>query len=56
MFEPLHTAEPLVANMRLDGPLRELASGVDALYLSARPDLPQPFVAHLEDCREWAVK
>jgi hypothetical protein len=26
--------------MRFDGTLRELASGVDALYLSARPDLP----------------
>jgi hypothetical protein len=56
MSELPDTAEPLVANMRLAGPLRELASGVDALYLSARPDLPQPFVAHLEDCREWAVE
>jgi hypothetical protein len=42
--------------MRLAGSLRELASGVDALYLSARPDLPTQFVAHLEDCREWAVE
>ena len=42
--------------MRVDGPIRELASGVDALYLSARADLPAPFVAHLEDCREWDVE
>jgi hypothetical protein len=42
--------------MRFDAPLRELASGVDAFYLSARPDLPKQFVAHLEDCREWAVE
>jgi hypothetical protein len=42
--------------MRLDHPIRELASGVDALYLSARADLPAPFLAHLEYCREWAVE
>jgi hypothetical protein len=42
--------------MRLDGPIRELASGVDALYLSARPNLPTQFVAHLEGAREWAVE
>jgi hypothetical protein len=42
--------------MRLKRPIRELASGVDALYLSARADLPPPFLAHLEYCREWAVE
>ena len=56
MSVPPHTSDQLVANMRLDGPLQELASGLDALYLSARPDLPTQFVAHLEDCREWAVE
>lgn len=34
------------------GPLRELASGIDALYLSARAVLP--LVDRLEDCRKWA--
>jgi hypothetical protein len=56
MSEPTYTSDQIVANMRVDGPIRELASGVDALYLSARPDLPTQFVAHLEDCREWAVE
>ena len=51
-----HVSDTIVANMRFDAPLRELASGVDAFYLSARPDLPKQFVAHLEDCREWAVE
>jgi hypothetical protein len=56
MSAPTHTSEPIVANMRVGDPIRELASGVDALYLSARTVLPGPFVAHLEDCREWAVE
>jgi hypothetical protein len=34
--------------------MRELASGLDALYLSSRVDLPGIFVEHLEWCREWA--
>jgi hypothetical protein len=42
--------------MQFDASIRELASSVDALYLSARPDLPEQFVAHRDDCREWAVE
>jgi len=34
--------------------MHELASGVDALYLSARVALPMPFVARLEQARQWA--
>ena len=53
----MHTSDQLVANMHLsEMGLRELASGVDALYLSARAELPKHFVAHLEDCREWAAE
>ena len=36
--------------------LRELTSGVDALYLSGRAELPKRFVARLEDCRAWAAE
>ena len=49
------SSNQLVANMRVaPEPLRELASGVDALYLSARAELSGRFLAHLEDGREWA--
>ncbi|MGH8995954.1 MAG: hypothetical protein ACRDYB_08005, partial [Acidimicrobiales bacterium] len=36
--------------------MRELASGIDALYLSARPDIPSDFVARLEEGRAWAAE
>ena len=36
--------------------MRELASGVDALYLSGRAELPKRFLARLEDCRAWACE
>ena len=47
--------DQLVANSPV-GPLRELASGVDALYLSGRAELPKRFLARLEDCRTWAAE
>jgi hypothetical protein len=39
-----------------DAGLRELASGVDALYLSGRAELPRRFLARLENCRAWAAE
>jgi hypothetical protein len=56
MSEPAHPSARLVANTQLPGELRELASGIDALYLSARGDLPADFVAYLETCRNWATE
>jgi hypothetical protein len=53
MPPPAPTPDPQVANTPLDGPW-ELASGVDALYLSARIALPKILVARLEDTRQWA--
>ena len=54
---PLHTSSLLVANTHLpDTGLRELASGIDALYLSGRAELPKRFLARLEDCRAWACE
>lgn len=53
MSSPAPTSDQLVANPLLAG-LWELASGVDALYLSARVALPATFVARLEDTRLWA--
>jgi hypothetical protein len=50
---PASTFDQLVVNPLLGG-LQELASGVDALYLSARVALPAIFVARLEDTRLWA--
>lgn len=51
------TSDQLVANMQLQEPcLRELASGVDALYLSGRAELPKRFLARLEDSRAWAAE
>ena len=41
-MDPLHSSDQLVANTRLPkGELRELASGIDALYLSGRAELPK---------------
>ncbi len=52
---PAHPSDHLVANMHLpESGLRELVSGVDALYLSGRAELPKRFLARLEDCRTWA--
>jgi hypothetical protein len=43
--------------MQLQDPgLRELASGIDALYLSGRAELSKHFVARLENCRTWAAE
>src|SRR5271157_127745 len=54
---PVHSSERLVANTHLSKTrLRELASGVDALYLSGRAELPKRFLARLEDCRTWAAE
>lgn len=53
MSLPTPTLDDLVANSPV-GPLRELASGVDALYLSGRADVPKRFVERLEDGRAWA--
>lgn len=54
---PVHSSDHLVANSHLpDAGLRELASGVDALYLSGRAELPKRFLARLEDCRTWAAE
>ncbi len=54
MAAPLPIPDHLVANS-LVGPLHELASGVDALYLSGRAELPKRFLDRLEDCRAWAA-
>ena len=54
---PVHSSERLVANTHLPKTrLRELGSGVDALYLSGRAELPKRFLARLEDCRTWAAE
>jgi hypothetical protein len=54
---PVHPSDQLVANVQLPAEnLRELASGIDALYLSGRAELPKRFLARLEDCRAWAVE
>jgi hypothetical protein len=50
---PASASKHLVANSPV-GPLRELASGVDALYLSGRAEIPKRFLQRLEDCRAWA--
>ena len=56
---PVHPPAPrsdqVVANTQLtaDG-VRELASGVDALYLSGHAYLPKAFLARLEDARLFA--
>jgi hypothetical protein len=51
-----HTSDHLVANLRVDGPgpLVELASGVDALYLSGRARLPTGFLDRLDHDRRVA--
>lgn len=53
MTSPAPIPDQLVANPPLGG-LRELVSGVDALYLSARAPVPAAFVARLEENRAWA--
>jgi len=45
---------PIVANLRLHGPPVELASGIDALYLSGHGRLSKGFLARLEDERIFA--
>lgn len=48
-------SDRLVANSPVGGPC-ELASGVDALYLSGRLVLAEPFLARLEAGRTWAAE
>lgn len=56
MSVPAPLSDQVVANMHVEGDgVWELASGIDALYLSARPDLPKDFLSYLELCREWAT-
>ena len=55
MSHPAPPCDQLVANSPV-GPLRELASGVDALYLSGRAQLPKRFLARLEDDRAWPAE
>ncbi len=43
MSRPAPLSDELVANSPV-GTLRELASGIDALYLSARAELPADFL------------
>jgi hypothetical protein len=51
------TFSPLVANPHLpELELQELTSGVDAVYLSGRAELPRRFERRLEDCRAWAIE
>lgn len=63
----MHSCDEVVANLHVQsgaaggdagpsvaGPLHELASGVDALYLSARATLSPTLRARLEDRRTWA--
>lgn len=54
MSRPAPPTDQVVANSPV-GSLRELASGVDALYLSGRAELPKRFLARLEDGRAWAA-
>ena len=44
-----------VAHSRLDAPLAELSSGIDALYLSGRGDLSQMWLTRLDELREAAT-
>ena len=58
MVPPPHPSAHTVANMRVlasgDGRIRQLASGVDALYLSGYGYLSKGFVAKLEEERIFA--
>ena len=57
MCASMPPSDHVVANMHVGrSGLRELASGVDALYLSGRAELPKRFLARLEDCRSWAAE
>ncbi|HVC15304.1 MAG TPA: hypothetical protein VND62_10650 [Acidimicrobiales bacterium] len=56
---PVPTRDSVVANLRVagsedPGSVRELCSGFDALYLSARAILGPLFLEHLENRRRWA--
>ncbi|MGO9335105.1 MAG: hypothetical protein ACLQCU_13845 [Acidimicrobiales bacterium] len=55
MSRPAPLSDELVANSPV-GTLRELASGIDALYLSARAELPADFLSYLELSRDWATE
>ena len=49
------TSNQVVANTQLpSSDIKELASGVDALYLSGHGYLPKAFLARLEDSRQFA--
>jgi hypothetical protein len=51
------TSDQVVANTQLQTPrVRELASGIDALYLSGHGYLPKAFLAQLEESRLFADK
>jgi hypothetical protein len=57
MSVPAPSSDQVVANTHVAaGGVRELASGIDALYLSARADLPADLVSYLELSREWATE
>jgi hypothetical protein len=51
---PSPRSDSSVAYSHLSPPLVELASGVDALYLSGRTALPLPFLDRLEETRKLA--
>ena len=51
---PLHPHDDSVADSHLERSVRELASGVDALYLSGRTVLPGRLLERLEEARQWA--
>ena len=51
---PQHESDPSVAYSHLLAKPVELASGVDALYLSGRAALPLPFIARLDEARALA--
>ena len=53
-LSPLPQSQQSVAHSHLESPLVELASGVDALYLSGRTALPLPFLDRLEETRKLA--
>ncbi len=62
--DPSPHSDPVVASLHVGRSgqsgrthsLTELASGIDALYLSARADLPTAFVERLEYARSWATE
>ena len=55
MHPPLSTSHQVVANTQLHTPeVKELASGIDALYLSGHAYLTKSFLARLEESRLFA--